>query len=90
MLINNKTAAMRVRRPTRINIPKAIPIMPTKGLIKCEAGLMGQGKRIWNFLDIRAAEKARDCLNSASHSVDCSHIALKKADFRIEKLADAA
>jgi hypothetical protein len=49
-----------------------------------------QGKRIWNFLDIRAAEKARGCLNLASDSVICSHIALKSVNFRDEKLADAA
>jgi hypothetical protein len=29
----------------------------------------GQGNRIWNLLDIQAAEKAQACLNSASYGL---------------------
>jgi hypothetical protein len=38
--------------------------------LEVKQGMDTQGKRIWNFLDIRAAEKSRACLNLASDSVN--------------------
>jgi hypothetical protein len=42
---------------------------------------LAKGNRIWNFLDSRAAEKARPCLNSASYCVNLLVQSPQKSEF---------
>ena len=42
---------------------------------------LAKGNRIWNFLDSRAAEKARSCLNSASYCVNLLVQSPQKSEF---------